>query len=100
MPDASGQECSGVDLFFIDKSGDNFKATILYRPYFYLDISDINRINEVANYIIKRFEGCQVIIVEKEDLDMSNHLAGIKHKFLKLSFNTVNQLVDTRNALR
>lgn len=100
MPDATGQECSGVDLFFIDKSGENFKSTLFYRPYFFLDISDDSRINEVANYILKRFEGCLVSIVEKEDLDMPNHLAGLKHRFLKLSFNTTNQLMDTRNAIR
>ena len=102
MPDESGIEKSGMDLYFIERgaSGSNFKATVFYDPYFYLDVSDPRRLMEIANAILKRFEGCKVQPVEREDLDLPNHLSGKKHPFLKVSFNTVNELMDAKNQLR
>lgn len=38
--------------------------------------------------------------VEKEDLDLINHLSGKKQRFLKLSFKNVGDLVNVRNQLR
>lgn len=49
IPDESGVEKSGLDLYFLDREGKNFKASILYEPYFYVDIgSHWSRVNEVA----------------------------------------------------
>lgn len=41
-----------------------------------------------------------VSILEKEDLEMHNHLSGKKRTVLKLSFFTVNDLVTIRNDLQ
>lgn len=100
MPDPTGLEKAGVDLYFIDKEGKNFKATILYSPYFYVSLSDPSRISEVLSHLSRQFESAQISIEEKQDLDFPNHLAGAKHKLLKFSFNTVNDLMDVRNVLR
>lgn len=102
MPDETGIEKSGMDLYFIERGTDgaNFKATVFYEPYFYLDVSDPRRMMEIANALLKRFEGCKVKPVEREDLDLPNHLSGKKHPFLKVSFGTVNELMEVRNQLR
>eukprot|EP01038_Epipyxis_sp_PR26KG_P011543 gene11543-15462_t len=100
MPDETGMERSGMDLYFLDREGGNFKATIFYEPYFYVDISDGKRIIEVTQHLLKIFEGCKVVPEDKEDLDMANHLTGKKHKFLKISFSTVNSLVAAKKKLR
>ena len=38
--------------------------------------------------------------MDLEDLDLANHLSGKKHKFLKISFGTVNELMEARNELK
>jgi DNA polymerase epsilon subunit 1 len=105
MPDETGIEKSGMDLYFIERGidgnrGENFKATVFFEPYFYLDVSDPRRMMEIANALIKRFEGCKVVPVEREDLDLPNHLSGKKHPFLKMSFGTTNEVMDAKSQLR
>ena len=106
MPDETGIEKSGMDLYFIERGseaeggGGNFKATVFFEPYLYLDVSDPRRMMEIANHLLKRFEGCKVQPVEREDLDLPNHLSGKKHPFLKLSFGTVSELMDAKSQLR
>ena len=93
-------EKSAIDLYFLDRSGGNFKATVFYEPYFYVDISDYKRMAELMNHLQRRFEGCRIEQVNKEDLDLPNHLSGKLHPLLKLSFRTVSDLTDARNELR
>lgn len=107
MADETGIEKSGMDLYFIERgsntnnSGEgNFKATVFFEPYLYLDVSDPRRMMEISNTLIKRFEGCKVQVVEREDLDLPNHLSGKKHPFLKLSFGTTSELMDAKSQLR
>lgn len=98
--DETGTERSGMDLYFIDQQGGNFKATIFFDPYFYVDVADSRRIMEISQHLLKRIEGCRTEIVNKEDLDLANHLAGRQHRLIKLSFNTVSELVAAKAMLR
>lgn len=101
MPDETGMEKSGLDLYFLDRNGGNFKASIFYDPYFYIVVNDSRRILEISQHLQKRFDGVRVEPVEKEDLDMPNHLSpGKLHRMIKLSFNTVNDLMDVKQQLR
>ena len=102
MPDETGTEKSALDLYFVDKHGGNFKATVFHEPYFYVDVSDPRRLLELVQALPKRLEGCgcKVSQVELADLDMPNHLSGKLHKFLKLSFGTVAELTDAKSLLR
>ena len=104
MPDETGIEKSGLDLYFIDREGGegggNFKATVFYEPYFLVDVADPRRVMEVANHLLRKFEGCKAVQVEREDLDLPNHLSGKRHPFLKVSFGTVTELMDAKSALR
>ena len=38
-------------------------------------------------------------VVEKEDLGLKNHLSGLRRKYLKVSFATVQELMDVRREL-
>lgn len=100
--DEAGRERSGLELYFVDKEGQNFKASLLYDPYFYIDVAPIHshRMNEIANHLLKRFEGCRVSIESKEDLDLPNHLAGVQHKLIKISFDTVAALMDAKAEIK
>ena len=98
--DTDGNEISGVDLYFIDRDGQNFKGSVVFEPYFLVDISDKNRLNELAQHFQKRISTCFVTIIDKEDLDMPNHLNGNKNSFLKLTFRKVADLVEAKSMLR
>ena len=99
FPDESGTERAAMDLYFLDREGNNFKATIFFNPYFYVVVDDDRRIAEVANQLQSRYNGCKVDIVEKEDLDMQNHLSGRKRKLLKLVFLNVTNLQEAKSSL-
>lgn len=91
---------SAVDYYFIEDDGGRFKATLPYKPYFY--VSAIKGAEqEVASYLSRKFGGSinQVEIVQKEDLDLPNHLSGLKGKFIKLSFTTVSDLTKVRREI-
>jgi hypothetical protein len=121
MPDESGIERSGLDLYFIEKGDEgadandagagadanglppqqrNFKATLFFQPYLYLDVADPRRSMEVANAVMKKFPGSKAVQVEMEDLDLPNHLSGKKHPLLKFSCNTERELLDAKKELR
>ena len=101
MPDETGQERSALDLYFIDREGGNFKAAVFFDPYFYLDLQDPTHGLELSQHLVKRFEGsCRTEIVEREDLEMTNHLSGKRHTFLKISFGTVAEMMEAKAALR
>lgn len=100
MPDENGNPKSGLDMYFLDREGSNFKATILYDPYFYVVIKDTSRLNEICQHLEKKFETCKTLPIQKEDLDLANHLSGKKNQLIKLSFSTVKDLMDVKSELR
>ena len=100
MPDSTGTEKAGLDLYFLDKEGQNFKASLFYAPYFFVGVSDTSRLTEIGNFLTRKFEGCLLSVEDKEDLEMPNHLSGLQHKFIKLMFNTVNELIEAKSQLR
>lgn len=62
---------AAIDLYFIEEDGSTFKATLKYEPYFYIAVKqDTER--EVENMLKRQYEHLisQILIVEKEDLDM------------------------------
>lgn len=100
MADEAGMEKSGLDLYFLDKEGQNFKASIFFAPYFFLVVNDPRRLNEVAQYLTKKYESGKTELVKKEDLEMANHLSGKQNQMIKISFGTVSELQEVRQALR
>ncbi|KAI4322394.1 hypothetical protein L6164_022096 [Bauhinia variegata] len=91
---------SCVDLYFVTQDGSTFKSKYRFRPYFYAATKDKMEM-DVEAYLRRRYESqiADVEIVEKEDLDLKNHLSGLQKSYLKLSFDTVQQLMNVKSDL-
>ena len=88
-------------MFFIGEDGSWTKCSLPYKPYFYLLVED-EAIREIVFYLNKEFADRldSLDVVEKEDLDLVNHLSGTTQKYLKLSFRNVSALVQVRQELQ
>ncbi|GAV76364.1 LOW QUALITY PROTEIN: DNA_pol_B domain-containing protein/DNA_pol_B_exo1 domain-containing protein/DUF1744 domain-containing protein [Cephalotus follicularis] len=91
---------SCVDLYFVKQDGSTFKAKYKFRPYFYAATKHKMEI-DVEAYLRRRYETqiADIEIVDKEDLDLKNHLSGLHKSYLKISFDTVQQLMDVKKDL-
>uniref|UniRef100_A0A8D1TG87 DNA polymerase epsilon catalytic subunit n=1 Tax=Sus scrofa TaxID=9823 RepID=A0A8D1TG87_PIG len=91
---------SAVDYYFIQDDGSRFKVALPYKPYFYIATRKGCE-REVSSFLSKKFQGkiAKVETVPKEDLDLPNHLVGLKRNYIKLSFNTVEDLVKVRKEI-
>ncbi|XP_047261643.1 DNA polymerase epsilon catalytic subunit A-like, partial [Capsicum annuum] len=56
---------------------------------------------DVDSYLRRRYESkiADIEVLEKEDLDLKNHLSGLHRSYLKISFDTVQQLMDVKRDL-
>ncbi|XP_048370765.1 DNA polymerase epsilon catalytic subunit A [Sphaerodactylus townsendi] len=91
---------SAVDYYFIQEDGSRFKVALPYRPYFYIATrKGCDR--EVSSFLSKKFQGkiAKLDTVPREDLDLPNHLVGLKRNYIKLSFNTVDDLIKVRREI-
>ena len=91
---------AGVDFYFLEEDGGTFKATVEYDPYF-LIATRRGHEAEVEEWCRRMFEDQikNVIQLEKEDLQLPNHLLGHRRSFLQLSFPNVNSLLAARKTL-
>ncbi|XP_065196318.1 DNA polymerase epsilon catalytic subunit A-like [Sycon ciliatum] len=92
---------SVVDYYFVCEDGSRFKASMPFMPYFYISCKkDTER--EVMSYLSKKYSGslARIELVEKEDLDLHNHLVGLKGRYLKLLFRNVNNLMKVRREVQ
>ncbi|XP_052412304.1 DNA polymerase epsilon catalytic subunit A [Carassius gibelio] len=91
---------SAVDYYFIQEDGNRFKIALPYKPYFYIATKK-NCEREVISFLSKKFQGkvAKLEVVPKEDLDLPNHLVGLKRNYIKLSFNTVDDLIKVKREI-
>lgn len=91
---------AGVDYYFLEDDGGSFKATIEYDPYFLVAVRK-GKEAEVEDWCRRKFEGIVKVLsrVEKEDLQMPNHLLGYRRTFLRLAFENVGDLLEARKTL-
>ncbi|TPP56453.1 DNA polymerase epsilon catalytic subunit [Fasciola gigantica] len=100
--DESKRLVSAVDFYFIREDGSRFKVTRPYLPYFFLSIRGGTAAErDATTYLLRRYSGrlAGVETVQKEDLDLPNHLVGLKASYLKLLFHSVDELVRVRREL-
>ncbi|XP_065634458.1 DNA polymerase epsilon catalytic subunit A [Quercus suber] len=92
--------CSCVDLYFVSQDGSTFKSKYKFRPYFYAATKEKTEV-DVEAFLRRRYESqiADIEIIEKEDLDLKNHLSGLHKPYLKLSFDTVQQLMNVKSDL-
>uniref|UniRef100_H2YP33 DNA polymerase epsilon catalytic subunit n=1 Tax=Ciona savignyi TaxID=51511 RepID=H2YP33_CIOSA len=90
---------SAVDYYFVQDDGKRFKVSLPYHPYFYLAVKKGSE-QEVTSHLKKKFSRIYSIeVVKKEDLDLHNHLVGLKRTYLKLSFHHVDDMTSVRQAV-
>uniref|UniRef100_A0AAY5EBJ6 DNA polymerase epsilon catalytic subunit n=1 Tax=Electrophorus electricus TaxID=8005 RepID=A0AAY5EBJ6_ELEEL len=91
---------SAVDYYFIQEDGTRFKVALPYKPYFYI-ATRMNCDREVISFLSKKFQGkiAKLEAISKEDLDLPNHLVGLKRTCIKLCFNTVDDLVKVKREI-
>ncbi|CAK8688654.1 unnamed protein product [Clavelina lepadiformis] len=90
---------SAVDYYFLQDDGNRFKVSLPFRPYFYVAVEK-NCEKEIMAFLQKKFSKIMSLeILKKEDLDLHNHLVGLKRTYLKLSFYHVDDLVSVRQAI-
>uniref|UniRef100_A0A8D8VQ89 DNA polymerase epsilon catalytic subunit n=3 Tax=Cacopsylla melanoneura TaxID=428564 RepID=A0A8D8VQ89_9HEMI len=82
---------SAMDYYFIKMDASRFKITLPFEPYFLILVKK-ECIQEVSGFLSKKYSGLVLRVeqVTKEDLDLPNHLIGLKQMFLKLYF--INQV--------
>ncbi|TPX18262.1 uncharacterized protein E0L32_002771 [Thyridium curvatum] len=99
VPGGGGR--AAVDCYFIEEDGATFKATVEYEPYFLIAVRKGHE-GEVEEWC-KRAPGGGVVKhvrrVEKEDLQMPNHLLGYRRTFLELRFANVQNLMAARRDI-
>lgn len=92
---------NALDLYFLEDDGGTFKATIEFDPYFLVAVK--RGYEAEAEEWLKRVPGGGVVKsirrIEKEDLQMPNHLLGYRRTFLELRFANTNDLLAARGDL-
>lgn len=93
-----------LDLYFLQQDGATFKASISHEPYFYVAVAPgaSGRTREVVASLERTFEGliASISTVEKEDLEMLNHLSGRRREYLCLRFRAVSELSAVKSQLK
>ncbi|GAA0141587.1 DNA metabolism protein [Lithospermum erythrorhizon] len=94
------KEYSCIDCYFVCQDGSAFKVKHKFRPYFYAATKDKMEM-DVDAYLRRRYENqiADIEILEKDDLDLKNHLSGLRRSYLKISFDTVQQLMHVKRDL-
>ena len=94
------EERAGIEFYFLEEQGTVFKAQIPYAPYFYAIPSAGHEIEAQESL---RLQYGQWLLgleaVQKEDLALPNHLAGLTRTVLKLSFRTLPDLLHVRGQI-
>ncbi|KAJ5590915.1 DNA polymerase epsilon catalytic subunit A [Penicillium hetheringtonii] len=91
---------AGVDYYFLQDDGGSFKATVEYDPYFLITVKKGYEM-EVEEWCRRSFEGLIKGFkrIDKEDLNLPNHLLGHRRTFLRLNFANVSNLLEVRRTI-
>ncbi|VDO31832.1 unnamed protein product [Onchocerca flexuosa] len=102
------------DFYFLQEDGERFKLSVFteigemvlyheisypFRPYLYIAAVPSFE-HQVLSYLSKKYAKVITIdIVEKEDLDLKNHLSGLKRTYLKISFPSLSELLKFKKDI-
>uniref|UniRef100_A0A8R1XQP9 DNA polymerase epsilon catalytic subunit n=1 Tax=Onchocerca volvulus TaxID=6282 RepID=A0A8R1XQP9_ONCVO len=87
------------DFYFLQEDGERFKISYPFRPYLYIAALPSFE-HQVLSYLSKKYAKVITIdIVEKEDLDLKNHLSGVKRTYLKISFPSLSELLKFKKDI-
>lgn len=101
MLDENKRLIACIDLYFVEDDGGRFKVSVPFKPYFYIKVKENNLIQETSAYLSKRYGEYihKMENVRKEDLDLANHLVGLKQTYIKVSFLTTTELQKVRKDI-
>ena len=91
---------AAVDYYFVQEDGSRFKVAVPYSPYLYVSVRK-EFMQETSAFISKKFSSYITAMqqVSKEDLDLPNHLVGLKQVYLKLSFLNTTDMQKVRKDI-
>ncbi|XP_029052112.1 DNA polymerase epsilon catalytic subunit 1 isoform X1 [Osmia bicornis bicornis] len=91
---------SGIDYYFLEEDCSRFKISYPYCPYFYI-LCKKDTYEEVSTGLNKKYVDLihKIETVYKEDLDLPNHLIGLKQKYLKLYFLNIVDLISVKRDI-
>ena len=91
---------AAVDYYFVQEDGSRFKVAVPYSPYLYVSVRQ-EFMQETSAFISKKFSSFITTMqqVAKEDLDLPNHLVGLKQVYLKLSFLNMTDMQKVRKDI-
>lgn len=100
--DDAGRTLAGMLLYFLQRDGRTFRCTFLYRPYFFVQISRREGLEQMRDILAQRFEpeGVHAEIVEREDLALEDHVIGKTRTLIKLSFCNQEGMSKARSNLQ
>lgn len=79
--DSNQQLISAVDYYFVQEDGSRFKASLAFKPYFYI-LPKKECMQEVSSFLGKKYAGLiEITASAKEDLD----LVCLKHRLSSFS---------------
>ncbi|KAG5892154.1 hypothetical protein JTB14_026392 [Gonioctena quinquepunctata] len=92
--------CAAVDYYFMEEDGTRFKVSYPFMPYFYV-LTKRELLQEVMQFLSKKYTGsiAKMEMSTKEDLDLPNHLIGLKQRYIKLSFFNQTDLKKVRKEI-
>lgn len=100
MLDENRRLVGALDLYFLQMDGSRFKVTVIYNPYFLIRTEEKYSI-EVSRYLERKYisQFQKIEIIQKEDLDLPNHLSGKTQTYIKLSFSNTNNMNKVRREI-
>ena len=98
MLDENKRLIACIDLYFVEDDGGRFKVSVPFQPYFYIKVKENSMLQETTAYLSKKYGEYihKMENVRKEDLDLANHLVGLKQTYIKLSFVSSTELQKVR----
>ena len=101
MLDENKRLIACIDLYFVEDDGGRFKVSVPFQPYFYIKVKENSMLQETTAYLSKKYGEYihKMENVRKEDLDLANHLVGLKQTYIKLSFVSSTELQKVRKDI-
>lgn len=90
---------SAVEYYFLKSNTQGFRLSFSYSPYFYLMVQE-GQEEIVKDWVERKWIIISSVqILEKQDLNLVNHLTGLVRKVLRLEFKNCGQLWQVRKEL-
>jgi DNA polymerase epsilon subunit 1 len=95
----SGSPESVIQLYFLDKHGKSFTCMHKFQPYFLVNVGP-TAVELALPALKQRFPGASsVAFVEKEDLELPDHLSGKRHTFIRMDFVSMEPYSQAKRQL-